>query len=62
MEIGDIINIKKSGGGYWNGKIVSISDQFPDIITINELNGPGHATINDKNLEFKDGEYFEIRL
>ena len=67
MKIGDVVNIKKQGGGYWKGQVTDISEGYNEdigfihpISTINEINGPGHAVITEKDLKFENGEYSEL--
>lgn len=67
MQEGDIVNIKGTNG-FWKGEIYSVSDGLEDgpmykqpIVSIRELNGSGRSTALEKNLEFRDGEYWELR-
>ena len=74
MKINDIVNIKSSDDGYWKGKIVEISDMWEYILksgevlrekysspiaTIRGNNGISHALVIEKELEFRDGQYWE---
>lgn len=63
MKVGDIVNIKSSDG-YWKGKIVNISEGWlgipylHPIASIEEIGGCGRFTAIRKNLEFREGEYW----
>ena len=67
MQVGNIVNIK-GADGFWKGEIYSVSDgpeggprYKQPIASIRELNGSGRSTALEKNLEFRDGEYWELR-
>jgi len=67
MQKGDIVNIMGTHG-FWKGRICSISDGLKGgpmyrqpIASIEEIKGPGHSTALEKNLEFRDGEYWELQ-
>ncbi len=68
MKLNDTANIMNDRGGYWKGKVVLITSSYsglpiePPVITIKEVNGPRHSVSYDKDFEFKQGEYWEVRL
>ena len=69
IEIGDTVNVMKYDVGYWEGKITKIHFEHTPgpnysqpIAAINEINGRGHCVAIESNLEFKDGEWWEVRL
>ena len=69
MKIGDTVNIIKYGGGHWKGKITNIVDRYNDsliyptrVVQVDGGNGISSATMDETNFEFKDGEWWEVRL
>ena len=69
MEIGDTVNVIKHDGGHWKGKITKIDFEYTPgpnysqpIATINEINGRGYCVAVESNLEYKGGEWWEVRL
>jgi len=77
MELGDIVNINASDGGYWKGKITKISDSwrhtFKDgseavtkyskpIATVRGTDGAGYAAVNSSDLKRQGNEWFEKKI
>ena len=69
MEVGDIVNIMKNPDGYWKGRITNVSDGTEDgfytyshsIASVEEIKGIAHAFVFKKQLEFRDGEYYQFK-
>lgn len=63
MEIGDIVNVRKIGSGYWKGKITKISitaNNKINIARVEGLDGPECTLVGETVLTIKDGEYWEV--
>lgn len=74
--VGDVVNIRKPGSGYWKGRITDISSEWTHtlktgeilrvpytspIAVIKEINGIGHATCMANGLRMEDGEYYNVK-
>ena len=69
VKIDDTVNVMEYGGGYWKGIITNITDRYNDkiiytqpIATVNGIDNTRHAVMMESNLEFKDGEWWEMKI
>ncbi len=68
MKIDDTVNIINSSGGHWKGKITKIHYEYTHgpnysqpIAIISGKDGHGCSVAMESNLEFKDGEWWEVK-
>jgi hypothetical protein len=66
IKVDDIVNIQSSEPNtFWKGKVYEIdSTIIPEkaLASVKALSGKGHALVYQKNLEFKEGEWWETTL